>query len=170
MGSNECNENNGFVFFWKLGHRNEEFSNWYPADFVIEGIRYNCVEQYMMAKKAILFGDITIYQQIMNETDPGKCKDLGKLVRGFDPVTWDEAKWDIVYNANRAKFMQNYDLMDLLLNTKDAILAEASPQDKIWGIGLDAQDPESKDPASWRGQNLLGKILMQLREEFATIG
>ena len=96
--------NTKFIFFWKLHHKNEEFSNWYPRTFVIEGVRYNCVEQYMMAKKAILFGDVTIYQQIMQTEDPGKCKDLGKLVRGFDPATWDSCKYEIVYNGNYAKF------------------------------------------------------------------
>ena len=152
-----------FVFFWKLHHENEEFSNWYPRDFVIEGIRYNCVEQYMMAKKAILFGDITIYQQIMQETDPGKCKDLGKLVRNFDAAVWDSCKREIVFNANYAKFTQNPDLMAKLKATGDAILAEASPYDKIWGIGMAADDPAAKNPKRWKGQNLLGGILEEIR-------
>lgn len=153
-----------FVFFWKLHHKNEEFSNWYPREFVIEGIRYNCVEQYMMAKKAMLFGDVTIYQQIMQTEDPGKCKDLGKLVRGFDPATWDSCKYEIVYNGNYAKFTQHPDLMAKLKATGDAVMAEASPQDRIWGIGMDAYDPDAGDPQKWKGENLLGKILMEIRE------
>ncbi len=154
-----------FVFFWKLHHENEEFSNWYPRDFVIEGIKYNCVEQYMMAKKAILFGDITIYQEVMKETDPGKCKDLGKLVRNFDSATWDSCKREIVFNANYAKFIQNPDLMAKLKATGDATLAEASPLDKIWGIGMTADDPDSRDPNKWKGDNILGFILMELRQK-----
>lgn len=159
-------EEDEFVFFWKLHHKNEEFSNWYPREFVIEGIKYNCVEQYMMAKKAILFGDITVYQQIMSETDPGKCKDLGKLVRNFDPATWDSCKREIVFNANYAKFTQNLDLMAKLKATGDAIMAEASPGDKIWGIGLTADDPRAKDPEKWNGQNILGAILMEIRRDY----
>ena len=156
-----------FVFFWKLHHKNEEFSNWYPRPFVIEGVRYNCVEQYMMAKKAILFGEVTIYQQIMQTEDPGKCKDLGKLVRGFDPATWDSCKYEIVYNGNYAKFTQNPDLMAKLKATGDAIMAEASPGDKIWGIGMTADDPKAKQPDQWQGENLLGKILMEIRSKYA---
>ena len=152
-----------FVFFWKLHQKNEEFSNWYPREFVIEGIRYNCVEQYMMAKKAVLFGDVTIYQQIMQTEDPGRCKDLGKMVRGFNPATWDSCKYEIVYNGNYAKFTQNPDLMAKLKATGDAVMAEASPQDKIWGIGMSADDPRAKHPDCWKGENLLGKILMEIR-------
>ena len=154
-----------FIFFWKLHHKNEEFSNWYPREFMIEGIRYNCVEQYMMAKKAMLFGDVTIYQQIMQTEDPGKCKEFGKLVRGFDPATWDSCKYEIVYNGNYAKFTQHPDLMAKLKATGDAILAEASPQDKIWGIGMSADDPKAKHPDQWNGENLLGKILMEIRDK-----
>ena len=165
LGIGADEEDDGkFVFFWKLHHKNEEFSNWYPRDFVIEGIRYNCVEQYMMAKKAILFGDIAIYQQIMNETDPGKCKDLGKLVSNFDPAVWDSCKREIVFNANYAKFTQNPDLMAKLKTTGDAIMAEASPLDKIWGIGMAADDPNARSPEHWNGQNLLGDILKEIRE------
>ena len=158
-----------FVFFWKLHHKNEEFSNWYPREFVIEGIRYNCVEQYMMAKKAILFGDVTIYQQIMQTEDPGKCKDLGKLVRNFDPATWDSCKYEIVYNGNHAKFTQNPDLMAKLKATGDAVMAEASPSDINWGIGMSADDPKAKQPDQWQGENLLGKILMEIRGKSAGI-
>lgn len=166
LGISGNEEDDGkFVFFWKLHHKNEEFSNWYPKDFVIEGIKYNCVEQYMMAKKAILFGDITVYQQIMNETDPGKCKDLGKLVRNFDSATWDGCKREIVFNANCAKFTQNPDLMEKLKATGDAIMAEASPGDKIWGIGMTADDPNARNPEHWNGQNLLGDILMEIRDQ-----
>lgn len=163
----EKEDDGKFVFFWKLHHKNEEFSNWYPRTFVIEGIRYNCVEQYMMAKKAILFGDVTIYQQIMQTEDPGKCKDLGKLVRGFNPVTWDNCKYEIVYNSNYAKFTQNPDLMSKLNATGDAVMAEASPGDKIWGIGMSADDPKAKQPDQWQGENLLGKILMEIRGKSA---
>ena len=152
-----------FIFFWKLGHKNEEFSNWYPCEFTIEGIKYFCVEQYMMAKKAILFGDITIYQQIMKSSDPGECKDLGKLVRNFDSKVWDKSKYEIVYNGNYAKFTQNPDLMAKLVATGDAILAEASPLDKVWGIGISGDDSRAKRPDLWNGKNLLGKILMEIR-------
>ena len=164
MSFDKFNDAGDFVFFWKLGHANEEFSNWYPCDFTIEGIRYFCVEQYMMAKKALLFGDVPVYQQIMESTDPGECKSLGKLVKGFDPATWDSCKYEIVYNANYAKLHQNDVLMKKLIATGDAVMAEASPQDKIWGIGLSEDDPKAKHPDMWNGENLLGTILMEIRD------
>ena len=165
IGISADEEDDGFVFFWKLGHPGEEFSNWYPRQFVLEGIKYNCVEQYMMAKKALLFGDLDIYHKIMASSDPGECKDLGKKVSNFDPDAWDSCKYEIVYNANHAKFSQNPDLMQKLLSTGDAIMAEASPYDKIWGIGMDQYDPGARTPEHWNGQNLLGNILMQIRSE-----
>ena len=165
LGVTSVEDDDKFVFFWKLNHKNEEFSNWYPKEFVIEGITYKCVEQYMMAKKAILFGDIEIYQKIMASDDPGECKGLGKLVRNFDPVTWDSCKREIVFNANYAKFTQNPELMDKLKKTGEAILAEASPLDKIWGIGMTADDPDARCPEKWKGENILGSILMELRQK-----
>ena len=154
-----------FVFFWKLCHKNEEFSNWYPSEFVIEGIRYNCVEQYMMAKKAILFGDLDMYQKIMHSDDPGECKELGKQVSNFDSKTWDNCKYEIVFNGNCAKYHQNKELLTRLVATGDAILAEASPYDKVWGIGMDDSDPNAQIPEQWAGQNLLGKILVEIRQK-----
>ena len=161
----ELGSDDRFVFFWKLGHRNEEFSNWYSGTFAIDGIRYFCVEQYMMAKKALLFNDLDVYQKIMASTDPGECKDLGKLVRNFNSSTWDSCKYEIVYNANYAKFHQNPELMAKLAATGAAVMAEASPLDKIWGIGMTADDPDARNPQKWKGENLLGKILMEIRKQ-----
>ena len=159
-----------YVFFW--GHHSKSgqvtkacFSQWYPCAFEVDGITYNCAEQYMMAKKALLFNDITIYIDIMSEPDPAKCKDLGKLVRAFDPKKWDACKEEIIYKGNLAKFSCNEDLLDALLETGDAILAEASPYDKVWGIGREYNDPKAQDMSQWKGQNLLGKALMRVRDE-----
>lgn len=154
-----------FTLFWMTGEPNEEFSNWYSAPFTIEGITYNCVEQYMMAKKALVFKDFESYVLIINESDPDKCKKLGRGVRNFDSELWDSCKEDVVYNANYAKFSQNESLKKKLLATGDTIMAEASPYDAVWGIKLAADDPNAKNPGLWQGQNLLGKILMRIRDE-----
>ena len=154
-----------FVFFWKLGQRNEEFSNFYPCKFKIEGIDYNCVEQYMMAKKALLFSDTDIYKKVMAESDPETIKSYGRLVKNFDATAWDECKREVVYNGNRAKYEQNAKLLNMLLNTGNAMMAEASPYDKIWGIGMDRDDPLARSPEHWKGENLLGGILEEIREE-----
>lgn len=154
-----------FTFFWHEYEENGVFSQWYPAPFTVEGITYRTCEQYMMAKKALLFGDLKYYILIMEEPDPQKCKDMGKAVRRFDGPTWDKCCEEIVYHANLAKFSQNPKLKAALLATGDTILAEASPKDKVWGIGLSAANPVAHDPAAWKGKNLLGKALMRVRSE-----
>lgn len=153
------------TLFWMTGEPNEEFSNWYHAPFTIEGITYNCVEQYMMAKKALVFKDYESYVLIINESDPDKCKKLGRGVRNFDSMFWDTSKEEVVYNANYAKFSQNESLKEKLLATGNSIMAEASPYDAIWGIKMAATNPNATDPQLWQGQNLLGKILMRIRDE-----
>lgn len=157
--------NSNFVFFWHEYGENGHFSQWYPAPFVVEGIRYFHNEQYMMAKKALLFGDTRTYNKIMAESDPATCKALGKSAANFNQALWDSCKEEIIYNANYAKFSQNSNLKVALLATGEAIIAEASPYDKIWGIGLKASDPNAQTPSKWQGQNLLGKSLMRVRVE-----
>lgn len=154
------------VLFWKENEEYGCFSNWYRRGFVIDDFEYLHVEQYMMAQKAKLFHDTKTYTSILRATEPWDCKDLGKQVSPFDPKAWDAVKYDIVKAGNRAKYEQNPDLKAKLLDTGDAILAEASPKDKIWGIGLDAANAAETDPSAWPGQNLLGRILMELRTEF----
>ena len=155
------------VFFWKDDEENGCFSNWFRRKFVIDDFEYLFVEQYMMAQKAKLFHDAERYTAILRATQPWECKDLGKQVKPFDSKAWDTLKYEVVKTANRAKYEQNPDLKSKLLETGDAILAEASPSDTIWGIGMDAATAAETNPAEWPGQNLLGKILMELRAEFA---
>ena len=155
------------VFFWKDDEENGCFSNWFRRKFIIDDFEYLFVEQYMMAQKAKLFHDSERYTAILRATQPWECKDLGKQVKPFDSNAWNAVKYEIVKAANRAKYEQNPDLKAKLLETGDAILAEASPKDSIWGIGLDSVTAAETNPAEWPGQNLLGKILMELRSEFA---
>ena len=155
------------VFFWKVDEKYGCFSNWYRRRFVIDGQEYRFVEQYMMAEKAKLFHDEERLADILRATHPGECKALGRQVKPFDAKVWSAARYEIVKTASRAKFEQNLDLMAKLLETGEAILAEASPKDTLWGIGLDRAAAVGIDPAKWPGRNLLGRILMELRAEFA---
>ena len=145
-------------------------SNWYRCKFVIDDFEYLHVEQFMMAQKAKLFHDSARYKAILRATTPRECKALGKLVTPFDSQIWNAAKFNILKEGNRAKFEQNPDLKKLLLDTRNAILAEASPKDKIWGIGPDAQTASLTAVSEWPGQNLLGRALMELRSEFSGCG
>jgi len=153
------------IFFWHEDEKNGWFSQWYDAPFVIEGITYRSCEQYMMAKKALLFDDIKIYYAIMAEASPKNCKKLGREIHNFDSAKWDACKEEIVYNANYAKFSQHPELKQKILTTGNATLVEASPYDTIWGIGMKASEPGANDPSCWKGQNLLGCILAKVRSE-----
>ncbi|MBP3209600.1 MAG: DUF1768 domain-containing protein [Oscillospiraceae bacterium] len=159
----EDEQNEKYVFFWHEYEENGCFSQWYKAPFTVEGITYQTCEQYMMAKKALLFNDIEHYYLIMNEPDPRKDKAYGKDVRNYDGELWHSCNEEIIFRANYAKFSQNPELKAALLATDDKQLVEASPKDKIYGIGLEASDPRATDPTQWKGTNLLGKMLVKVR-------
>ena len=157
-----------FVFFWKPNAEVVDescFSQWQPSPFSVDADEYYCAEQYMMAEKARLFGDEEVEEEIMNTHDPKLMKALGRKVRNFDPQVWDKAKYSIVLNGNYYKFTQNKAMMDFLLSTGDKILVEASPLDTIWGIGLSKDNEKAQNIAAWRGKNLLGFALMEVRDE-----
>ncbi|AKI80353.1 hypothetical protein [Niemeyer virus] len=146
------------------------FSQWFPVNFkeYLNGevfSEYVSAEQYMMAHKALLFGDTFHFKKIMECSKQCKIKYLGRRVRNFNPTVWDKNKFDIVTEGNRLKFSQNPDLMKRLLETGNKTIVEASPSDKIWGIGLTAQQAVNIPENKWPGKNLLGKVLMKVREE-----
>lgn len=144
-------------------------SQWYPCQFEVDGVTYTSAEQYMMAEKAKLFGDEEIRTEILSISDPRTCKALGRKVKNFDKAVWDKKKEDIVRNGNFEKFMQNNALRNFLLSTGDKVLVEASPTDRVWGIGLGKNNPDALDPQKWRGQNLLGFTLMAVRKDMAIL-
>lgn len=158
-----------YLFFWghtagKGGQVGKEcLSQWYPTVFVVDGVRYATAEHYMMAEKARLFGDEETREKIVAAAHPSLAKKLGREVRGFNNATWEQHRFDIVVRGNEAKFGQNEMLRVFLLNTGERVLVEASPVDRIWGIGLTGQDVRAQDPAQWRGLNLLGFALMAAR-------
>ena len=160
-----------FLFFW--GHTpppnrsiNQScLSQWWIQDFEIDGVFYLCAEQYMMAEKARLFNDDEMLEQIMQAALPKDMKAYGRAVRNFDQSTWNTHCFEIVKRASRAKFTQNPGLLEFLLKTQKRILVEASPRDRIWGIGMGAKNPNAENPLKWRGQNLLGFALTEVRDE-----
>src|SRR3954469_21739366 len=141
------------------------FSQWYRSRFIVDGVAFNCAEQFMMHGKAMLFEDRAVAAQILEADHPRTHKALGRNVKPYDEHVWRVNRERIVTDGNRAKFTQNPALLDALLATAGTALVEASPYDKIWGIGLGANDPRAQDPKQWKGQNLLGKLLTALREE-----
>lgn len=151
------------IYFWKCNETYGMFSQWYPSSFIIDGIKFNCAEQYMMYSKAKLFQDEEIALKILGEQSPRKQKDLGRSIRNFDEETWISHRYNIVYQGTYAKFNQNPSLKKQLLSTGDSMICEASPYDCIWGIGITQE--QSEQGAGWRGENLLGQILMKVRED-----
>lgn len=139
------------------------FSNWYLSDFCVRDRKFSSMEQYMMYQKAVLFQDTEIAEQILQTTDVGKIKALGRLVKNYEDAIWSGMRQVIVYQGLLEKFRQNDELKQKLLATQDHILAECAVQDKIWGIGLSMKDERRFDRKEWQGQNLLGFSLMCVR-------
>jgi ribA/ribD-fused uncharacterized protein len=157
-----------YLFFWghipngpSLGEH--VLSQSWPATFSLNNQSYPTAEHYMTAEKARLFGDADTCAQIRSTTDPGRAKALGRQVRGFDDERWTEERVPIALRANTAKFGQNADLKEWLVGTNDTVLVEASPVDRIWGIGLAIDNKQTRNPERWRGLNLLGFALMKVR-------
>ena len=148
-------------YFW-----NTIFSQWHTSNnqFTEDGITYPNAEKYMMVMKAKTFGDESILKQMLDTDNAREVKALGRKVKGFNDNHWDLVKEEIVTQANYLKFTQNPNLMKKLVEYKDLILVEASPADKIWGIGLHFTDDKVLDESQWKGKNLLGKCIMNARE------
>ena len=150
---------NEFTYFWGEW----PFSQWSDTEFDDDkGVHYTHAEQYMMAEKARLFGDKDSEKLILEAASPDLQKKLGRGVKNFDAEKWDVVAKHIVYTGNYFKFTQNKAALEALLETKGTLLVEASPYDKIWGIGLTAHD--ARMGKEWRGTNWLGEVLTKLRE------
>lgn len=164
-----------YLFFW--GHTPKKegeidkscFSQWYPSAFIIDGVRFATAEHWIMAKKALLFGNEEIFQQIIAAEKPAVAKALGREVRNFDPEIWNQSAYAIVVEGNQHKFTQNEELKKFLLTTKDRVIVEASPADAIWGIGLSQESEAATNPFRWRGTNLLGFALMEVRDNLKLV-
>ena len=167
----DINENMKFLFFWgqtpnKNGSIGKScFSQWWKASFTKGDEIYKTAEHFMMAEKAYLFQSFEIRDAIIACEHPAEAKKLGRKVKNFDSEIWDEQKYAIVKEANLLKFSQHEDLRVFLVNTNDRVLVEASPVDAIWGIGLAQDDPDAQNPNLWKGENLLGFALMEVRDK-----
>ena len=159
-----------YLFFW--GHTTNNtlevnkacLSQWFPLPFTVDGVTYANAEHWMMANKALLFSDIDSYEKILAAKTPKEAKALGRLVIGFDDLVWKDQCYKIVKQGNIHKFNQHPVYAAFLLDTADQIIVEASPVDKIWGIGLAESDEDATRPDQWKGKYLLGFALMEVRD------
>lgn len=169
----EASENLKLLFFWGHQQKHENqidkscFSQWFPSVFEVDGDTYLTAEHWMMAEKARLFRDEECLQRILNAKTPGEAKKIGRQVRDFDKETWDKNKYEIVKTGNLHKFGQNEAMKHYLQLTQKRIIVEASPVDNIWGIGMHQNDEGVANPSNWKGENLLGFALMEVRDELA---
>lgn len=156
------------VFFW-----GGEFSNWYECPFKYKGLSFSNTEQAFMWEKAIFFNDMETAEKILRTPNPKENKALGRRVKNFDVERWMINSFTFMVAVNYAKYSQKNEnnkhfrcekAREILLSTGDKILVEASPYDKIWGIGLHWNDDDCLDETKWKGMNLLGKALMQVRK------
>ncbi|MDI5966153.1 NADAR family protein [Streptomyces sp. SL13] len=165
-----------WLMFW--GHQPQAdgsvgagcLSQWYPSPFTVAGVTYPTAEHWMMTAKARLFGDDATADRIPGAATPAEAKNLGRLVRGFDEATWTASRFGLVVEGNVAKFGRSAPLRDFLLGTGSRVLVEASPRDRLWGIGMSASHADATDPSRWRGLNLLGFALMEARARLAAAG
>ena len=153
-------ETDTHIYFWR-----GEFSNWYPCIFIYKDHRFNNSEQAFMWEKAMFFDDEKIAAQLLKETNPKYAKALGRQVRNFNQDFWLVASFPAMVAVNFAKWNSSDYLRDLIVSTHPKKLVEASPYDKIWGVGLAQDDDRILDKRNWKGMNLLGKALMNVRKE-----
>ncbi|WP_245703570.1 NADAR family protein [Streptomyces lushanensis] len=164
-----------YVCFWGHTPRRDGaldascLSQWWPSPFTVAGVEYATAEHWMMAAKARLFGDEEAERAAVGAVNPALAKKAGRLVRDFDQAVWERERFGIVVAGSVHKFGQDAGLRAFLLGTGERILVEASPMDRIWGIGLASDDERARDPARWRGLNLLGFALMEARERLRSI-
>lgn len=163
-----------YLYFW--GHQPQRdgsvgkgcLSQWWPAPFEVEGVEYATAEHWMMARKARLFGDAEAERHAVAAAHPRQAKAAGRRVRGFDQAVWERERFGIVVEGNVRKFGRRDELREYLLGTNSRVLVEASPLDRVWGAGLALGDERLRDPAQWRGLNLLGFALTEARTRLLT--
>lgn len=153
-------ETSTHIYFWGT-----YLSNWYKCSFKDGQFSYPSSEAYLMAHKALLFGDTASANKIVKTSDPKEQKALGRLVKGFNEALWNQHKFNIMVQGLLLKFEQNEGLKKQLLATGTKILVEGSPHDKIWGVGLHYNDELILNEKNWKGENLLGKALMEVRNQ-----
>lgn len=153
------------ICFHNPDEENGYLSNWYLSEFTIDDIAFSSMEQYMMYEKAILFHDQETAKKILQKDNVAEIKALGRTVQNFDDTVWGQSREEIVYKGVFEKFRQNPELRKRLERTGEEVIAECAVKDKIWGIGLSMKDEDRFCVERWKGQNLLGKILMDVRKD-----
>lgn len=150
---------NNMLAFWK-----SIFSNFDLQNFIHQKLWFKNSEQAFVWRKAIFFGDTETALKILQSTSPRECQKLGREVKNYDDAKWQSVRYQIMVEVLMDKFSQNKGIKAQLLSTGDMTLIEGSPIDKIWGIGIHWEDRDCFDKSKWKGTNLLGEALMEVRK------
>ena len=151
------------VFFHKPEEPDGYLSNWYLSPFDLDGKHFSSVEQYIMYRKCTLFGDNSSAAAVLATDDVAEQQAIGRKAKGYINSVWAGMRQLVAYEGLMAKFSQNEDLKQKLLDTGDAYLVECAGSDKIWACGVRLNDDRRFDAANWDGKNILGFALMEVR-------
>ena len=151
------------VFFHLPTEPNGFLSNWYPSPFDLDGVHFTSAEQYIMYRKCMTFGDAVSAQKILATEDTKAQQAIGRSAKGYVGSVWAGMRQLIAVRGLLAKFSQNEDLRKMLLDTGDAWLVECAHSDTVWACGIRLNEDERFDSGKWRGQNILGFALMEVR-------
>ena len=159
-----------FLFFYEIpavpasASAQMMLPQWYPCSFSVQGDQYLHAAHWMMVQKAKLFGDGESATSLLTLKDDTAIKSRGRHITGFDQRRWDDHKYSIVLSGNLHKFSQHQALRAYISGTHPLVLTEANPDDSVWGIGMRENAPGATNPHHWRGLNLLGFALMEVRD------
>lgn len=154
-----------YVFFWT---KQDVYSNFYYTPFTHQGIKFKWAEQAIMYRKAKLFRAHEIAERVLLASHPNECKSLGRSKDiPFDNAVWDNNKLFIFEEIILDKF-KDPKLLAIMKSTGDRKFVEASPYDKIWGIGMKEDHPDATNRTKWKGQNLLGQVLDNVKRKLTT--
>ena len=151
------------IFFYRVGDAYGAFSNWSPTPFTVDGVSFSTAEQYIMYRKCLTFGDTVTAEKLLSSDSPKEQKALGREAAGYIDSVWAGIRQTVAIRGLYAKFSQDAELKRLLLGTGDAVLVECTSNDRIWACGLDKDDDDRLSADRWKGQNILGFALMEVR-------
>lgn len=151
------------IFFYRVGDAYGAFSNWAPTPFTVDGVSFSTAEQYIMYRKCLTFGDNVTAEKLLSYDSPKEQKALGREAAGYIDSVWAGIRQTVAIRGLYAKFSQDAELKRLLLGTGDAVLVECTSNDRIWACGLDKDDDDRLSADRWKGQNILGFALMEVR-------
>ena len=164
---------NGTLYPAVYFHKPEEpygfLSNWWVAPFVLDGMRFSSVEQYIMYKKCAWFGDKDAAQAVLATDDPAKQQAIARKAKGYHDAVWKGVRQAVAMRGLAEKFVQNPDLLKQLQATGNSYLVECAKSDRIWACGISLYDDARFDIENWRGTNILGFALMEVREMLANV-